>query len=306
MKAAFALRPIATEIARQIRDGPVLHLDDTPIKVFRPGPGGGRDKLRQSQLWVFVNPEIRGVAVQCSAGRSAEDLASLLRREDGEETVEFVVGDGLETNRAGVRQAGMKVHHAGCWAHLLRKFRDALAEGPNTMGFFMGEVKKLYAIEERANADGMSADERLELRRRESMPIAIDLLRLTSGWESRYSTSSTIAKAMKYARNQRRALLMFLRDGRVPIDNNVCERAIRPIAIGRRNWTFAGSLEGAEAAAIAYTIVESAKASRVDPLGYVEAILSRIGTWPADQISELMPWRMAGELPAYREPAHQG
>ena len=106
---------------------------------------------------------------------------------------------------------------------------------------------------------------------------------------------------MKYARNQRRTLLQFLRDGRVPIDNNACERAIRPVAIGRNNWQFAGSAEGAEAAAVVYSVVESAKASGVDPLGYLEAIIPQLGTCPAADIERLTPWAMANDLPVYRE-----
>ncbi len=95
-------------------------------------------------------------------------------------------------------------------------------------------------------------------------------------------------------------MLTAVRDGRVPIDNNACEPAIRPVAIGHRNWTFAGSVAGAENIAVIYTIVESAKAAGVDPLGYLEALLSRLGRCPADRVGDLVPWRMVGELPGYR------
>jgi transposase len=124
-------------------------------------------------------------------------------------------------------------------------------------------------------------------------------MRLTSGWQKTYSLKGRVAEAMKYTRNQRRALLMFLRDGRVPIDNNVCERAIRPVAIGRKNWLFAGSVSGAKAAAVLYTLVESAKATGVDPRAYLEAVLSRANQTHPSRLHELTPWHLAIHLPAY-------
>jgi transposase len=132
------------------------------------------------------------------------------------------------------------------------------------------------------------------------MPLVIDLLRMTSDWKKKYSLKGKMAEAMRYLRSQRHSLLTFLRDGQVPIDNNACERAIRPIAIGRNNWLFAGSEDGGDTAAILYTIVESARASGVDPQDYLLTLLRRIGTHPASQVSELTPWAMASELQPYR------
>lgn len=200
--------------------------------------------------------------------------------------VEVLLGDGYQANVAGAREAGIEVAHAGCWAHVLRKFRDALVEAPRAMALYMKDIAELYATERRARDEGMDADERLELRRRESLPIAARLLRLTSGWKTHYSLKGKVADAVKYARNQRRALLAFLRDGRIPIDNNACERAIRPVAIGRGNWLFAGSIQGANAAATIYTLVESAKASGVEPLAYLEAVLERLGVCPASEVAQ--------------------
>jgi hypothetical protein len=191
----------------------------------------------------------------------------------------------------------MDVVHAGCWAHMLRKFRDALKESPRAMALFMKDVAELYAIERQARDEGMDADARRALRQRESLPIATRLMQLTSGWQAHYSLKGKVADAMKYARGQRRALLAFLRDGRIPIDNNACERSIRPVAIGRGNWMFAGSVDGATAAATIYTLVESAKATGVDPLAYLEAVLERLGTCPASEVDRLTPWAMAEELP---------
>ena len=105
---------------------------------------------------------------------------------------------------------------------------------------------------------------------------------------------------MTYARRQRHALLAFLRDGRVPIDNNACKRGIRPVAIGRKNWQFAGGEDGARAAATVYTLVESARASKVDPLAYLETLLRQLCHRPRPGVAELTPWALVGKLPAYR------
>ena len=301
LKSAFALRPVAAAIERQIRAGPVLQIDDTPIKVKRPGPGGGKNKIRQSYLWVETNPLVSGVVFRFTEGRSGDDVASLFPPEVDFGAIDVLVGDGYAGNRSGVREAGLNVRHAGCWAHVLRKFRDAKAEAPAAMALFMKDIDELYDIEERAGVEGLGPDEVLALRREESLPIVVNLMRLTSRWKETYSLSGKVADAMKYVRGQRHALLEFLRDGRVPIDNNVCERAIRPVAVGRRNWLFAGSVEGAAAAATIYTLVESARASGVDPLAYLKTVLVRLGTCIAEQVDELVPWAMRGELPAYRD-----
>jgi transposase len=297
--SALELTPVAEQIAREVLAGPVLQLDDTPIRVKRPGPGGNKQKYRQSSLWVLTNPSQSGVVFRFTEGRSAEDVSSILGKVVHASQIEVVLGDGYGGNRAGAVAAGLDVDFAGCWAHLLRKFRDALIEAPAAMGMFLKDIANLYAIEARAQSECLSAEARLQLRRRESFPIVRSLMRLTSGWQKTYSLKGRVAEAMKYTRNQRRALLMFLRDGRVPIDNNVCERAIRPVAIGRKNWLFAGSVSGAKAAAVLYTLVESAKATGVDPRAYLEAVLSRANQTHPSRLHELTPWHLAIHLPAY-------
>lgn len=297
--SALELTPVAEQIAREVLAGPVVQLDDTPIRVKRPGPSGKNQKYRQSSLWVLTNPSQTGIIFRFTEGRSAEDVRSILGKGDHGSAIEVVLGDGYGGNRAGAIAAGLDVDFAGCWAHLLRKFRDALIEAPAAMGLFLKDIANLYAIEARAQSECHSAEARLQLRRRESFPIVRSLMRLTSGWKKTYSLKGRVAEAMKYTRNQRRALLMFLRDGRVPIDNNVCERAIRPVAIGRKNWLFAGSVSGARAAAVLYTLVESAKATGVDPRAYLEAVLSRANQTHASRLHELTPWHLAIDLPAY-------
>jgi len=300
LKSAFALRPIAKEIERQVRAGPILHLDDTLIKCKVMNETSKRLKVKQCYLWAFANPMVSGIVFRFSLGRATRDLADILGGGGEQSPVEVFVGDGYATNRSAAREAGLDVRHAGCWAHVLRKFRDALGEAPSVMKLFLDDIDLMYEVEERAREEGLGTEELLALRKEETLPILRRVMRRTAGWKKRYSLQGKVADAMRYVRNQRGTLLEFLRDGRVPIDNNVCERAIRPIAIGRRNWLFSGSVDGAEGAAIIYTLVESAKASGVDPLGYLQAVLERQGTWPSNKIEQLTPWAMASELPTYR------
>lgn len=300
LKSAFALRPVADEIERQIRAGPILHLDDTPIKCKVLSETSQRLKTKQCYLWAFANPTVSAIAFRFSRGRATHDLAEILGSPEEASAIEVFVGDGYATNRSAAREAGYEARHAGCWAHVLRKYRDAVSEAPRMMKLFLDDIDEMYDVEKRGRVEKLNPEGLLALRREQTLPILRRIFRMSSGWKRHYGLQGQVGKAMKYLRNQRRALLEFMRDGRVPIDNNVCERAIRPVAIGRRNWLFAGGVDGATGAAVVYTLVESAKASGVDPLGYLTAVLGQLGTCPASEIERLTPWSMAGELPVYR------
>ena len=236
------------------------------------------------------------MAFRFTEGRSTADLAPLL---EGLK-VRVLLGDGLATNEAAAREAGLTVEHAGCWAHVVRKFKDAAREAPSMVRLYRDDLGVLYAVEREADEAELSAEERLALRREKSRPAVVRLLRRTLGWKRTFSLTGKMAEAIKYLRNSRRALTAYLRDGEVPIDNNACERAIRPVAVGRKNWLFAGSTRGGEAAATVYTVVETAKLAGVDVVGYLTDVLSRLGTHPASRIDELTPagWREQGSQAA--------
>lgn len=180
---------------------------------------------------------------------------------------------------------------AGCWAHALRKFRDALSEAPLLAVSAMTHIGKLFDLEKQATEAKLSPEDRLALRRRESAKVIETLDGELGGWRELYSESGQMGTACKYFENQLEHLRVFLDDARVPIHNNACEVAIRPVAVGRRNWLFAGSPRGGRAAATIYTLVESCKKADVDPLVYFTDVLTRIATHPASRIHELIPAR---------------
>jgi len=158
---------------------------------------------------------------------------------------------------------------------------------------FGEDFKALYAIENDATERKLDNGQRAELRRAEARPIIVRVLRRTLGWKEAFSLSGSMGKAMKYLRNNRPALTAYIDDGGSTIDNNACERSIRPVAVGRRNWLFAGGIRGGEAAAVIYTLIECCKIADVDPEAYFTDVLLRVATHPASKVEALTPGRWA-------------
>jgi transposase len=297
LASAGLLEPIVEYLMRKIRAGPVLQIDDTPVKC----QGGRGEPNFQARLWAFVNPEVSGVVYRFTPGRDSASLADLLGDFEG-----WLVGDGYGGNHAAAKKvvkaelsAGIRI--GGCWAHVYRKFRDAAKEAPGTARLFRNLIKKLYEIEREADEAGFTPEARTEIRQLRSTPLVLEIFQHAWRLGGQFSDAGAMAKAIGYVRNQHRALRCFLEDGRIPIDNNACERAIRPIAIGRRNWLFAGSMRGGRAAATVFSLVESCRQAGVDPVDYLADVLVRVSSHPASRIEELLPenWaRLFGKKPA--------
>lgn len=296
--AAEALQPIADRLMVKVRAGPIMQLDDTPVMC----QGGRGQKNFQAYLWTFVNPEVEGVVYRFTPGRSSDLIAEELGDFAG-----FLGGDGYSGNKAAAKKVAGTIVMFGCWAHTTRKFRDALCEVPGTAQLFRVDIKRLYEVEDEANAAELEPDERLALRQRKSRPILAAILRRARRLRDQYSDAGKMAGALGYLLNQRKPLRRFLEDGRLPLDNNICERAIRPIAVGRRNWLFAGSLRGGRSAATIYTLIESCRLAKIDVVSYLTDVLVRVATHPASRIDELLPARwtkmVAGE--SVKQPALQ-
>ena len=295
LRAADVLRPVADFIMEGVRSGEIMQLDDTPV-ICQGGKGHGKF---QAYLWTFVNPEMEGVAYRFTTGRASD----LIKDEIGD-FAGYLVGDGYSGNKAAARKVVEarkgegKIVIAGCWAHTTRKFRDALEEVPGTAQLFRDDIKRLYEIEQEATEAELDPKARCALRREKSRPILASLLRRARRIREQYSDAGLMAKALGYMLNQHKPLRRFLEDGRVPIDNNRCERSIRPIAIGRRNWLFAGSVRGGQAAAVIYTLIECCRLAKIDMADYLSDVLVRITTHPASEIAELVPARWTATVAA--------
>ncbi|MFY9344487.1 MAG: transposase [Planctomycetota bacterium] len=178
------------------------------------------------------------------------------------------------------------------------QFRDAEKEAAGTAKLLREDIQKLYEVEREADEQKLDPDGRVVLRQEKSRPILVLIFSRIRRLRSQFSDAGSMANAMDYVRKQGRALRRFLRDGLVPLDNNACERAIRPIAIGRRNWLFAGSMRGGRAAAVIYTLIQSCRLAGVDFVRYLADVLVRVATHPASRIDELLPANWAATVAA--------
>jgi hypothetical protein len=287
LAAAEVLRPIVECLMAKIRAGPVMQLDDTPVMC----QGGRGAPNFQACLWTFVNPEVDGVAYRFTPGRASEPLAVEIGAFSG-----TLVGDGYSGNRAAANKTTGEIAIAGCWAHANRKFRDAEKEAPGTARLFRNDIKKLYKIEREADEASLAPEARAALRQQRAKPILIEIYSKAWRLHGQFNDSGLMAKAIGYIRGQHRPLRQFLEDGRIPIDNNACERAIRPIAIGRRNWLFAGSQRGGRAAAVIYTLIECCRLAKVDMVSYLADVLVRVATHPASRVEDLLPANWARQV----------
>jgi len=290
--AAEVLVPIADCMMAQIRAGPVSQLDDTPVMCQR---GKGKSHF-QAYLWSFMNPQVLGVAYRFTPGRGSDLIAEQIEGTEG-----YLVGDGYRGNAAAARKTTREITLTGCWAHSTRKFREARSEAPGTARLFGDDIKRLYAVEAEADAAGLDPPARLALRQQKSRPILASLLARGRRLRKATSEAGSLATAIGYMLNQRKPLRRFLEEGLVPLDNNACERSIRPLAVGRKNWLFAGSVKGGQAAATIYTLVQSCRIVGVDVERYLADVLVRVASHPASRIEEMLPanWEALVE----REPA---
>lgn len=278
MSAADTLGPIQQALKRRILATGVAQIDDTPVKCQGPTGHG----IFQARLWTLTSPETEGVVYEFTEDRSHECILEILT--DYEEG--WLVGDGYQGHDAVVAERP-GLAQAGCWAHAIRKFKDAIPEAPVLATEIVTTIAKLFDLEE--SARDMKPEERQMLRQKQAPAILNKLDELVTGWKSLYSESGSMGTACKYLENQRAPLRSFLEDGRLPIHNNACEVSIRPIAIGRKNWLFAGSIRGGHAAATIYTLVECCKLADVDPLEYLADVLVRVASHPASRVEELLP-----------------
>ena len=182
---------------------------------------------------------------------------------------------------------------AACWAHARRKFFDLarLQKAPIAIAA-VERIDALFAIEREIN--GMMPQQRLAVRNERSRPLIAELETWLRTQRGKLSRKSETAKAIDYSLKRWPALTRFLADGRLCISNNAAERALRGIAIGRHNWTFAGSDEGARRAAAVYTLIETAKLNGIDPQAWLADVLARLPDHPMRRVGELLPWQSCG------------
>jgi hypothetical protein len=192
--------------------------------------------------------------------------------------------------------AGGRVREAACWAHARRKYYDVYAmDRSPTAAEALVRIGALYAIEREIR--GQPPSTRVAVRRERSASLLADLQAWLTATRATLSVKSPLAGAIQYTLTLWTALTRFVDDGRIEIDNNAAERAIRALVLGRRNYLFAGSDAGGETAARLYSLIGTCRLNDIDPHLYLRHVLERIAEYPINRIEELLPWRVADRLP---------
>jgi transposase len=285
------LAPLVEVLRRHVMAAGKLHADDTPVPVLAPGLG----KTKTGRLWTYVrddrpagNSTPAAVWFAYSPDRKGEHPQSHLSNFTG-----ILQADGY----AGFEQiyAAGRIQEAACWAHVRRKFYDLeVAHKSPTATEALQRIAALYAIEKEIR--GRPPNERREVRNTRSRPLLDSLKQWFEETLGKLSRKSDTAMAVRYALGRWIALLRFCDDGNIEIDNNAAERALRVVALGRKNFLFAGSDGGGESAAAIYSLLGTAKLNGIDPESYLRNVLSRIADHPIKRIEELLPWNVAASL----------
>jgi len=281
------LEPLVEALRRYVMSTGKLHGDDTPVPVLAPGNG----KTKTGRLWTYVRDDR-------PAGDQAAPAVWFAYSPDRK-------GDHPERHLSGFRgtlqadgYAGFNriyekglVAEAACWAHVRRKFFDIhQAHASPLAAEAIARIGQLYAIE--TEIRGRAPDERRKIRQSRSRPLLESLHEWFESNLAKLSAKSETASAIRYALARWSALVRFCDDGRLEIDNNPAERALRAVALGRKNYLFAGSDAGGERAAAMYSLIGSAKLNGLDPEAYLRDVLARIADHPINRIVELLPWSL--------------
>jgi transposase len=285
------LAPLVEALRRHVMVAGKLHADDIPVPVLAPGLG----KTKTGRLWTYVRDDRpagdsapAAVWFAYSPDRKGEHPQTHLQNFTG-----TLQADGY----AGFDQVYTtgRIQEAACWAHVRRKFYDLeVAHKSPVAREALERIAALYAIEKEIR--GRPPDQRCEVRHTRSRPLLGSLKQWFEETLGKLSRKSDTAMAVRYALGRWKALLRFVDDGRIEIDNNAAERALRVVALGRKNFLFAGSDGGGESAAAIYSLVGSAKLNGIDPESYLRNVLSRIADHPIKRIEELLPWNVAANL----------
>lgn len=298
-QSAALLRPLVEALARHVLAGARVHADDTPVPVLAPGTG----KTRTGRLWAYVRDErpyagaaAPAVLYRYSPDRRAEHPRAHLAGFSGVLHADGYTGfDGLYDTA--------RVVEAACWAHVRRKFFDLHATGQSPLASeALARIQALYAIE--AEVRGRPPDQRQQARQARAGPLLDEMKTWLEGSLRRLSGRSDLAAAIRYALTRWAALTRYVGDGSIEIDNNAVERAIRPIALGRKNWLFAGSDSGGTRAAAIASLIATARLNSLDPEAYLRHVLERIAEHPVRRVAELLPWNCANLITAADHVAH--
>jgi len=276
IQGASKCRPLIELLERQIRSGPLINIDETPVQVLNEP---GRRNTSKSYMWIFRggSPDSPVLTYQYHPSRSGQIPKDFLGNYNG-----FIQTDAYSGYDALGRKPGIIL--VGCWAHARRNFIDVVNARKNNKAskkqktgsaeVAINYIRKLYAIEK--EAQNLSYEEIAGLRQEKSKPVLDEFKKWLDKRVSQTPPKGLLGKAINYALNQWKRLIVYIKDGRLKPDNNLAENAIRPFVVGRKNWLFSGHPRGAEAGSIFYSLIETSKANGLEPYSYLRYIFDRL------------------------------
>ena len=286
-KLGVALQPLSERLAELLRQRPCLHADETPVRQLDPGQG----KTKHAYLWAYRSNHLdQGppiIVFDYQSGRAGAHARAFLGTWRGHLMVDDYAGykalfaDG--------------VTELACLAHVRRRFFELhAANGSPVAAEALRRIATLYAIEQQAASE--TAEARLQLRQAQARPVLVELHAWLQTMQQAVAPGSGTGKAIEHALKRWPALVRYIDSGTLPIDNNAVENAIRPIAIGKKNWLFAGSERAGRRAAAIQTLLGTARLNGLDPMQWLTSVLERLPTCPNNQIDSLPPFPNSTQL----------
>jgi transposase len=276
---AKALKPLYERMREEILSYDIVLNDDTPVEMLEPGSG----QTKTTRLWCTVGAEdLKYTMYNYTLGRGREGPLEFFKGYKG-----YFVSDAYGGYDELLKSKD--IQHGGCWAHARRYFVKAQDTAPKAATEVLTLIARLYRIEQKLKR--ADPKERLKVRQKESVPVLQRIKAWLKDNLEKHLPQSPTRKAMEYTLSIWKALNVYVTDGRLPIDNNLAENGIRPVALGRKNWLFVGSENGGHTAAILMTFTATCRKLKINTWEYLKDVLQRINTHPMSKINDLLPDR---------------
>ena len=284
-RTGVALEPLVDRLTGYLRQGDSLHADETPVQQLDPGRG----KTRRAYLWAYRSNDLSGgppiIVFDYQRSRSGQHPRAFLESWSGHLLVDDYSGYKALFN---AQQTLTPCIELGCWAHARRKFFELHQANASPMALeALNRIGRLYTIEQQGKHLDQAA--RARLRKEQSQPALEALYNWLLATRSKTANGGASAKALDYTLKRWPGLIRYAETGHLPIDNNPVENSIRPIALGKKNWLFAGSERAGRRAAVIQSLLGTAKLNGLDPAAWLKETLEKLPTWPNSRIDELLP-----------------
>ena len=273
------ITPLYEALTKKVLQSPYLHADETPLKVLDKDKKGS---THRGYYWVYHNSLDDLVFFDYQQGRGREGPQQILEGFTG-----YLQTDGYSVYNIIEEKTDATLLH--CWAHGRRKFHESVQSDPGQASHALTLIGKLYEIERQAKQENLSVDQIKKLREKKSIPVLDELKEWMTQAYMNAKPKSPIGKALAYCLERWDKLVIYTTDGRLNIDNNPVENSIRPVALGRKNYLFAGSHEAAQRSAMLYSLLGTCKLHGINPFEWLRDTLQKINDYPINRIHELLP-----------------